>query len=105
MARHLDTKNAILPSFQPIFGSSSGILGLNDADIDIAHKMTKKFGIKFMDLRKIHYNVMCRVMQENGADILVGRAKSVAARHYVMYELDKIVEQYSSAWKKHALHS
>jgi len=80
----LDTKNAILPSFQPIFGSSSGILGLNDADIDIAHKMTKKFGIKFMDLRKIHYNVMCRVMQENGADILVGRAKSVAARHYVM---------------------
>jgi hypothetical protein len=47
-----------------------------------------------MDLRKIHYNVMCRVMEMSEADILVGRAKSVAARHYVMYELDKMVLEY-----------
>ena|SRR2546422_5556975 len=86
------------------FTFNRNLRAFNDVDIDIAHKMTKQFGIKFMDLRKIHYNVMCRVMQENEADILVGRAKSVAARHYVMYELDKMVEQYSAAWKKHRLH-
>jgi len=36
----------------------------------------------------------------NEADILVGRAKSVAARHYVMYEMDKMTEEYIQAWGK-----
>ena len=53
-----------------------------------------------MDLRKIHYNVMYRVMQENEADILVGRTKSVAPRHYALYELDKMTEEYREAWSK-----
>lgn len=69
-----------------------------DTDIDIAHRYTKKFGIKYMDLRKIHYNVMCKAMQENEAEVLVGRAKSVAARHYVMYEIDSMAEKYKAAW-------
>ncbi len=75
------------------------LLVFSDADINIAHKMTKKFGMKYMELRKIHYNVMCKVMQENEADILVGRAKSVAARHYVLYEIDNMAEKYQQAWE------
>jgi len=70
-------------------------------NIEIAHSMTKKVAaVKFMDLRKIHYNVMCRVMEMNEADILVGRAKSVAAQHYAMYELDNMAEEYNQAWTK-----
>lgn len=42
-------------------------------------------------LRKLHYNVMCRVMEMNEADILVRMAKSVAGKHYALYEIDKMV--------------
>jgi len=49
-------------------------------------------------LRKIHYNVMTRVMDMNEADILAGRAKSVSARHYAIYELDRISNAYVQAW-------
>jgi hypothetical protein len=52
----------------------------------------------FVELRKIHYNVMRRVMDVNEEDILAGRAKSVSAKHYVMYELDKMAEEYKEAW-------
>lgn len=38
-----------------------------DADIDIALKMTKLFGIKYMDLRKIHHDVMCRIMEHSSS--------------------------------------
>ena len=31
---------------------------------------------------------MSRIMDMNEADILAGRAKSVSARHYALYELD-----------------
>ena len=51
----------------------------------------------FVELRKIHYNVMTRVMDINEADILAGRAKSVLARHYAIYELDRIADGYSEA--------
>jgi intergrase/recombinase len=88
----------ILPTM--LWQQFRNLKSFTDADIDIAHKMTKKFGIKFMDLRKIHYNVMCRAMQENEADILVGRAKTVSARHYVLYELDKMAENYRDAWRR-----
>jgi hypothetical protein len=44
----------------------------------IAKKIAR---IMFVELRKIHYNVMTRVMDINEADILAGRVKSVSARH------------------------
>jgi hypothetical protein len=47
----------------------------------IAKKIAR---IMFVELRKIHYNVMTRVMDMNEADVLAGRAKSVSARHYVI---------------------
>lgn len=63
-------------------------------DIDIAHKLTKKTAnIMFVELRKIHHNVMRRAMDVHEADILAGRAKSVSAKHYAMYELDKLTKQ------------
>jgi hypothetical protein len=52
-----------------------------------------------MYLRKLHYNVMCRVMKQHEADILAGRAKTVAAQHYTLYELDKLTEDYMRAWE------
>jgi intergrase/recombinase len=73
----------------------------NAVDIRIAHQVTKKTAnVMFVELRKIHYNVMCRAMEMNEADILAGRAKSVSARHYVLYELDKMLESYCKAWEK-----
>jgi intergrase/recombinase len=56
--------------------------------------------LHFMWLRKAHYNVMCRTMKPFEANILAGRAKSVDARHYAMYELDQMSENYTDAWKK-----
>ena len=37
-------------------------------------------------------------MDMNEADILAGRAKSVSARHYAIYELDRISNAYVQAW-------
>jgi hypothetical protein len=37
-------------------------------------------------------------MDINEADILAGRAKSVSAKHYAMYELDRLTEDYAQAW-------
>ena len=37
-------------------------------------------------------------MDMNEADILAGRAKSVSARHYAIYELDRISNAYIQAW-------
>jgi hypothetical protein len=31
-------------------------------------------------------------MKQHKADILAGRAKTVAAQHYILYELDKMTE-------------
>jgi hypothetical protein len=39
-------------------------------------------------------------MDMNEADILAGRAKSVSARHYAIYELDRISDAYVQAWTK-----
>ena len=69
--------------------------------LDVAHKLTKRIvDVKFVELRKIHYNVMSRVMDMNDADILAGRAKSVSARHYALYELDRLTDAYHHAWEK-----
>lgn len=61
---------------------------------------TKDEKITFMWLRKAHYNVMCRVMKPFEANVLAGRAKSVDAKHYAMYELDEMSKKYAEAWKK-----
>jgi hypothetical protein len=39
-------------------------------------------------------------MDMNEADILVGRAKSVSARHYALYELNRMADGYVQAWTK-----
>jgi hypothetical protein len=41
-----------------------------------------------MDLRKFHYNILCRSeMGAIGAEVLAGRAKSISAKHYLIHEL------------------
>ena len=53
----------------------------------------------FINIRKFHYNILCRSgLREQGAEVLAGRAKTVSAKHYFIYELDKMVKQYSEAW-------
>jgi hypothetical protein len=38
---------------------------------------------------------LCRSeMKESGTEVLAGRARSVSAKHYLINELDKMVEQY-----------
>jgi hypothetical protein len=34
------------------------------------------------------------------ANVLAGRAKTVDAKHYAMYELDAMSKNYANAWKK-----
>jgi hypothetical protein len=66
---------------------------------NIAHMMIKSNTAgkaTLMDLRKFHYNILCRSeMGEVGAEVLAGRAKSVSAKHYLIHELDKMTEQYA----------
>ena len=58
-------------------------------------------GIMLMQLRKFHYNVLCRSeMREQGGEVLQGRAKSISAKHYLIHELDKMVKQYETAMSK-----
>lgn len=64
---------------------------------------TKDMNLNFMWLRKAHYNVMCRVMKPFEANILAGRAKSVDAKHYAMYEIDEMTNKYKEAWDKFTL--
>jgi intergrase/recombinase len=59
--------------------------------------------LHFMWLRKAHYNVMCRIMKPFEANILAGRAKTVDAKHYAMYELDLMSNNYVDAWSKFSL--
>jgi intergrase/recombinase len=69
----------------------------------VAHRLLKSMTdgkVSFMDLRKFHYNVLCRSeLKESGAEVLEGRAKSVSAKHYLLHETDKMVEQYHDAWE------
>jgi hypothetical protein len=39
-------------------------------------------------------------MDMNEADILAGRAKSVSARHYSLYELDRLTDTYIQGWER-----
>jgi hypothetical protein len=46
--------------------------------------------VAFKDLRKSHYNILCRSeMKESGAG---GGAKSVSAKHYLLNEIDRMTE-------------
>ena len=68
---------------------------------NIAHMMIKnqtEGKATLMDLRKFHYNILCRSeMGEIGAEVLAGRAKSISAKHYLIYELDKMSQQYAKS--------
>jgi hypothetical protein len=47
------------------------LVNFNDVDIDVAHQITKKIaGIMFVGLRKIHYNVMTRIMDMNEGSVI-----------------------------------
>jgi intergrase/recombinase len=61
--------------------------------------------LHFMWLRKAHYNIMCRAMKPFEANILAGRAKTVDAKHYAMYELDTMSKSYAEAWKKFGINN
>jgi intergrase/recombinase len=58
----------------------------------IAHMMIKSHTagkVTLMDLRKFHYNILCRSdMGEVGAKVLAGRAKSISAKHYLIHQSD-----------------
>lgn len=57
--------------------------------------------IMLMYLRKFHYNVLCRSeLKEQGAEVLQGRAKSISAKHYLIHELDKMVEYYANSMQR-----
>ena len=59
----------ILPT--SIFEQFREVSKFDKADLEVAHKLSKRIAnIKFVELRKIHYNVMSRVMDMNEADIL-----------------------------------
>ncbi len=88
----------ILPTL--IFEQFRQVPEFGKADLEVAHKLSKRIAnVKFVELRKIHYNVMSRVMDMNEADILAGRAKSVSARHYALYELDRLADTYIQCWE------
>lgn len=40
------------------------------------------------------------IMKPFEANVLAGRAKTVDAKHYAMYELNEMSEKYAEAWKK-----
>ena len=81
----------ILPT--SIFEQFRQVPKFEKSDLEVAHKLTRRIAnIKLVELRKIHYNVVSRVMDMNEADILAGRAKSVSARHYALYELDRLTD-------------
>jgi intergrase/recombinase len=61
--------------------------------------------LHFMWLRKAHYNIMCRSMKPFEANILAGRAKTVDAKHYAMYELDAMSKSYAEAWRKFGINN
>ncbi|MGB6593317.1 MAG: hypothetical protein WBE68_17595 [Candidatus Nitrosopolaris sp.] len=68
----------ILPTL--IFEQFRHVPKFEKADLEVAHTLSKRIAnIKFVELRKIHYSVMSRVMDMNEADILAGRAKSLSA--------------------------
>lgn len=77
-----------LPSFEKVHLDSAKITLKSNCKINL------------MMVRKLHYNVMCRVMEMDEADILAGRAKSVSAKHYALHETDRLSNLYKEGWAK-----
>jgi hypothetical protein len=74
-------------------------------DIKSTHLYLKsRLDLKFMYLRKLHYNVMLRTLGKDAAEVLAGRANTVSARHYLMVEVDKLTEQIIDAWSNFGVH-
>ena len=68
-------------------------------DIKSTHLyLRSRLDLKFMYLRKLHYNVMLRTVGKDAAEVLAGRANTVSARHYLMVEVDRLTEQVIEAW-------
>lgn len=75
--------------------------GFSEVDFKETHKTVKAVAdVKLMDLRKLNYNVLLKTMAPMEADIIAGRAKSVSAQHYALYELDALADKYAQAWDK-----
>ena len=67
-------------------------------DISSAHKIMKQVaGIPYKNLQKLQWNIVSRTMSETEADIPAGRAKSVSAKRYALYELNSIANEYAEA--------
>jgi intergrase/recombinase len=70
-------------------------------DITAAHSITKRDAqVPYRELRKIHYNVMRfkDAMTADEADALAGRAKTVAAQHYVLHDVKLFADKYVKSW-------
>lgn len=77
------------------------IIKFDRSDIMAAHNMTKRDAeILYMNLRKIHYNVMRfnDSMNADEADALAGRAKTVSAQHYILHDLKLFTDKYIKSW-------
>lgn len=82
----------------PLWNEFRSLNRVTKEERNIAHLMIKnqtQGKVTLMDLRKFHYNILCRSdMGEIGAEVLAGRAKSISAKHYLIHELDKMSEQH-----------
>lgn len=68
----------------------------------VAHALLKSQTdgqVAFKDLRKFHYNILCRSeMKESGAEVLAGRLNLLVLN--LLNEIDRMTEQYHEIWKK-----
>jgi intergrase/recombinase len=79
-----------------------GLMTVGGSDFHIADQIVRKCAeVRFTDLRKIVFTVNISKMEPHEADILAGRARSTAARYYILFELDKMAGKYAQAWSKY----
>jgi hypothetical protein len=77
------------------------IIKFDRSDIMAAHNITKRDAeLLYMNLRKIHYNVMRfnDSMNADEADALAGRARTVSAQHYILHDLKSFTDKYIKSW-------
>jgi hypothetical protein len=75
-------------------GLSLDFRSLSNVDYEqrkVAHGLLKSITggkVSFMDLRRFHYNMLCRSgLRESGAEVFDGRAKYISAKHYLLQKL------------------
>jgi hypothetical protein len=69
--------------------------------------MKRDVGIAYVEMRKIHYNVL-RFRDTLGVDeaeVLAGKFSSVSGRHYVLHDPEKLAEKYTKAWNNFRINS